>query len=93
MAQAGGPGENILRDEPGPVPQVTVVGTSGWENSKRTGEPGLAFRGPTVEQSFLPMLLALRPRRSLLASGNSPRHIEYSDSLNISLSVSRRRSL
>ena len=75
MAQAGGPGENILRDEPGPVPRVTVVGTSGWENSKRTGEPGLAFRGPTVEQSFVPMLLVLRPRRSLLAI--LLLHIEY----------------
>ena len=49
--------------------------SSGGENSKQTGEPGLVFRGPTVEQSFVPMLLALRPRRSLLAI--PPLHIEY----------------
>ena len=41
--------------------------SSGGETSKRTGEPGLVFRGPTAGQSFVPMLLVLRPRRSLLA--------------------------
>ena len=49
--------------------------SSGGENSKWTGEPGLVFRGPTVEQSFVPMLLAIRPRRSLLAI--PPLCIEY----------------
>ena len=49
--------------------------SSGGENSKQTDEPRLVFRGPTVEQSFVLMLLALRPRLSLLAI--PPLHIEH----------------
>ena len=47
----------------------------GAENSKRTGEPATVSCFEVQLLSFLPMLLALRPRRSLLAI--PPLHIEY----------------